>query len=87
MSDLISRQAAIDALCSECQGRCIPCKSYPCSEVEVINALPPAEPEYEELTVEEAASEIASGSLMSAWYWLDAMTRLEQMGYVICRKK
>ena len=44
MEDLISRQAAIEALCSECQGQCTPCDSYPCSEVEVINALPPAQP-------------------------------------------
>lgn len=43
--DLIDRQQAIDALCSECQGRCIQCDSYPCSEVEVINALPSAEPD------------------------------------------
>lgn len=45
MSDLIERQKAIGALCSECQGRCIPCDSYPCSEVEAINALPSAQPE------------------------------------------
>ena len=45
MSNLIDRQAAIDALCSECQGRCIPCKYYPCSEVKAINALPYAQPE------------------------------------------
>ena len=43
--DLIERQAAIDALCSECQGRCIPCKNYPCSEVKSINALPSAQTE------------------------------------------
>jgi hypothetical protein len=43
--DTISRQAAIDALCSECQGRCIPCENYPCGEVEAINALPSAQPE------------------------------------------
>ena len=40
MSDLIERQMAIEALCGECQGRCNPCDSYPCSEVDVINALP-----------------------------------------------
>jgi hypothetical protein len=45
MDSLISRQAAIDALCSECQGRCIPCKYYPCSEVKAINALPSVQPE------------------------------------------
>ncbi len=46
-----------------------------------------AQPQYEELTPEEAASEIASGSTMSAWYWLDDMMRLKQMGYAICRKR
>jgi hypothetical protein len=49
--------------------------------------FPSAQPQYEELTPEEAASEIASGSMVSALYWLDAMIRLKQMGYVICRKK
>jgi len=45
MSDLISRQAAIDAICSECSGRCIPCESYPCGEVEALMRLQSAEPE------------------------------------------
>lgn len=45
MGDLISRQSAIDALCSECQGRCIPCDNYPCGEVKAIEALPSAQPE------------------------------------------
>ena len=44
MSDLISRQKAIDALCSECQGRCVPCDNYPCGEVKAIEVLPPAQP-------------------------------------------
>ena len=52
-----------------------------------LELLPSAQPEYEELTPEEAASEIASGSTMSAWYWLDDMIRLKQMGYAICRKR
>ena len=43
--DTIIRTAAIDALCSECQGRRTRCKHYPCSEVKAINALPPAQPE------------------------------------------
>lgn len=54
---------------------------------EELKQLPPAQPQYTELTPEEAASEIASGSIMSASYWLDAMIRLKQMGYAICRKK
>lgn len=52
-----------------------------------LQELPSAQPQYEELTPEEAASEIASGSIMSAWYWLDAMIRLKRMGYAICRKR
>jgi len=43
--DLIDRQAAIDALCSECQGRCVPCDNYPCGEVKALSDLPSAEPE------------------------------------------
>lgn len=45
MSDLISRQLAIDAICSECSGRCIPCESYPCGEIKVLMRLQSAEPE------------------------------------------
>lgn len=55
--------------------------------IEKLEALPSAQPQYEELTPEEAASEIASGSTMSTWYWLDDMIRLNQMGYAICRKR
>lgn len=39
MADLIDRQAAIDALCCECSGNCIPCDSFPCGEVEAIQKL------------------------------------------------
>ena len=52
-----------------------------------IKNLPSAQPEYEELTPAEAASEIASETLMSVWYWLDDLIRLKQMGYAICRKR
>lgn len=42
--DTISRQAAIDAICGECQGNCIPCKSFPCGEIKAVQALPSAQP-------------------------------------------
>lgn len=58
-----------------------------CIDATQIWEVPSAQPQYEELTPEEAASEIASGSIMSAWYWLDDMIRLKQMGYAICRKR
>ena len=52
MSDLIDRQAAIDAVCGECQGSCIPCDSYPCGEIDAINDLSSAEPEERTAKVE-----------------------------------
>ena len=45
MSDLISRWAAIDAICGECQANCIPCECFPCGEIKAVQALPPAQPE------------------------------------------
>lgn len=98
MEDLISRQAAIDASCKDwCGCTYANCPNQfdleserfcdGCDTVVILKKLPSAQPEYEELTPEEAASEIASGSTMSAWYWIDDMTRLKQMGYAICRKK
>jgi len=45
MDDLISRQAAIDAICGECQGNCIPCEHYPCGEIKALEQLPSVQPE------------------------------------------
>ena len=50
-------------------------------------SLPSVQPQYEELTPEEAAPEIASVSILRTSYWLDVMIALKQMGYAICRKK
>ena len=71
MSDLIERQKAIEALCNECQGRCIPCDSYPCSEVEAINALPSAHTEIEERK-EESAQNVPKEDLISRKAAIDA---------------
>ena len=46
MDDLISRQAAIDAICGECQGNCIPCEHYPCGEIKALEQLPSVQPGY-----------------------------------------
>lgn len=85
MSDTIDRQAAIDTTWEE------PHYTDPLNVLtevrDRIKALPPAEPQYEELTPEEAAAEIAGESMRSTIYWLDATIRLKQMGYVICRKR
>lgn len=55
--------------------------------VSTVSTMPPAQPEYEEVTPEEAVSEIASGSMMSAWSWFNVMIQIKQMGYAICRKR
>ncbi len=44
VGDTVSRQAAIDVLCKECSGNCIPCGSFPCGEVEALQKLPSAQP-------------------------------------------
>ena len=100
-SDSISRRAAIDAIanCTNC-GDEKTLRAYVEKHnldnkwaggvLEAIDALcdlPSAQLQYEELTPEEAASEIACGSIMSAWHWLDVMMQLKQMGYAICRKR
>ena len=92
MDRLIPLQAAIDVLRMDTS--IIPfrkAREYADATIEEIRnrleKLPSAQPQYEELTPEEAASEIARGSTMSAWYWLDDMMRLKQMGYAICRKR
>lgn len=90
--DLIDRRAAIDAVrelyiqSPKINNDIVYDMAIDQAHDALVN-LPSAQPQYEELTPEEAASEIASGSTMSAWYWLDAMIRLKQMGYVICRKR
>ena len=87
-ADAVSRQASIDVI-DAYMDKSIELHCLPTSDgiKKLISILPSAQPQYEEITPEEAASEIASGSMMSARYWLDAMIRLEQMGYVICRKR
>lgn len=55
-TDCISRQAAIEALCLECSGNCIPCGSFPCDEVQAIQQLPSAQ---HVMTYKEVAEIIA----------------------------
>lgn len=87
-TDTISRHAAIDALCRRCDLAAEdddPCTEK-CNDIKILEKLPSAQPEYTELTPEEAASEIASGSTMPVSYWLDDMIQLKQKGYAICKK-
>lgn len=45
MNDSISRRAAIDALCDNCDNVQSVCAHYPCKQYKAFEALPPAQPE------------------------------------------
>ena len=45
MDDLISRQAAIDELCDNCDNVKSVCPHYPCKQYTAIEQLPSAQPE------------------------------------------
>lgn len=82
MDELVRKQDVIDLIMGQ-----PPEPHYPSWYAEQIRALQPVQSEYEELTPEKAASEIACGSIESAWYWLGVIRQMEQMGYVICKKR
>ena len=42
MEDLISREATIEAMCADCQGKCVPCEAWPCDDIKVIQGMPTA---------------------------------------------
>jgi len=75
MSDLISRQDAIDAL------DCIN------GAEEVLRSLPPAQPEYEPVTAEDFAKTMSETSVYSYMLWhSEALTLMKKQGFVICKK-
>jgi len=48
MDDTISRQAAIDELCDNCDNVKAVCAHYPCKQYIAIEQLPPAQPDLSE---------------------------------------
>ena len=84
MTDLISRQAAIDAARDWYEG--LICGSFKGLEKR-LQALPSAQPEYEPVTAEDFAkimSEITPYDFV-AWH-SEAFTLMERQGFVICKK-
>jgi len=73
MSDLISRKAAIDALCDNCNAPQAKCAMYPCDQFKEIEKLPSAQPEQryteEELRVFAHGISLSLLSKRSAQYW------------------
>lgn len=37
---LISKEATIEAMCADCQGKCVPCEAWPCDEIKVVQNMP-----------------------------------------------
>ena len=85
--DLISRQAALDAI--KKLEKPAPTAQhlsaiFDCEDT--IKALPPAQPEYERVSAEDVAVSIAPTKLASAVWLYGTLTELEKAGYVICRR-
>lgn len=51
MDDLISRNAAIDAMCDNCDTVKASCPHYPCSRYVALEKLPPEQPDWNEMIV------------------------------------
>ena len=82
--DVISRQAVLDMAYAygngwEPEGYCV--------NVEDIQALPSAQPEYKPVTAEDFAKIMSENTTYNfvAWHQ-EAITLMDKMGFVICKK-
>ena len=87
--DLISRQAAIDALCRRCDLAAEddePCTEK-CNDIKILEKLPSAQPEYEPVKAEDFAKTMSENTLYGfmAWY-SEVLELMEKQGFVICKK-
>ena len=89
--DLISRQAAINEVKSWKKAFLNTCHNQSASDTMFImggiKTLPPAQPEYQEMSSSDVAISMSPVSVKSAIWWLNVLEVLEKAGYVICYKK
>ena len=88
MSDLIERQAAIDAL-NECRERTERSEEFAGLKIAVgvMRALPSAQPEYEPVKADDFAKTMSENTLYSFMAWHgEALELMERQGFVICKK-
>lgn len=101
MNDLISRQAAIDAIanCTNC-GDEKTLRAYVAKHnldngwsggvleaIDAIEELPSVQPEYEPVTAEDFAKTMSENTLYSFMDWHGkALTLMKEYGFVICEK-
>ena len=86
MSDLISRQAAIDVL--KALEKPAPTARhlsaiFDCEDA--IKSLPSAEPEI--IPIEEVSNQLGCATIQSALYWFEFLKTLDSLGFAIVRKK
>ena len=98
MSDLISRQAAIEALdfktvhmtgvFNDEKNITNPFAQYNKGledGIKTICDLPSAEPEM--ITIEEVSNQLGCATIQSALYWFEFLKTLDSLGFAIVRKK
>ena len=93
MSDLISRQAAIDALgeepmvWSKYDDYALGERNQWQIDKLAIETVPSAQPDYEPVTAEDFAKTMSENSLYNfvAWHQ-EALTLMKEHGFVICKK-
>ena len=86
MDDLISRQAAIDAINEAMIGKTCDTDGTRMASITneyVIKRLPSAGPGIKPCDYVKACMEVSMGKLTSAYYYLDALEELKKHGYVL----
>lgn len=82
--DLISRQAVLSVLVFSDGTKDMLCKDMR-KVLDVINAIPSAEPEI--ITIEEVANQLGCATIQSALYWFEFLKTLDLLGFAIIRKE
>ena len=88
LSDLISRQAAIDSLTEiimNLKNVYGDMESAVNGARECIKSLPSAKPEI--LTIEEVSNQLGCATIQSALYWFEFLKTLDLLGFAIIRKE
>jgi len=93
IGDMVSRQKAIDALCSKCTvdkpGTCSTIQDGDrwCEEVYTLLNLPSTQPEYEPVKAEDFAKTMSENTFYGFMVWhSEALELMERQGFVICKK-
>lgn len=85
MSDLISREKALDGLNHEMKYGAVIDQCGLDTAYDIIENIPSAEPKI--ITIEEASNQLGCATIQSALYWFDFLKTLDLLGFAIIRKE